>query len=77
VRTLRHMMDVRDALGIIQKTSDDVEFSFALNGILERSSESQALAEQTPALSGTHRIDGEPYTFPAEEITTRTGPGRR
>ena len=77
VRMLRRMMDVRDALGIIQKTTDDVEFSFAFNGILERSAESQSLYEQTPALSGTHRIDGEPFTYPAEEITSRTGPGRR
>lgn len=79
VRTLRRMMDVSNALGIIQKTQNDIEFFFAFNNIIERDTENESIAPPEPAMSGTHPIPkSEQFdTYPDEEITTRTNPGRR
>ena len=63
-KALARMVDIRDALGVVKKTPDDVEFFLAFDTVLDR------LRARTPghdgrpirAMSGTHRIgeDSEP-----------------
>lgn len=58
VRTLQHAVDISKAAGVVQKTSSDVEFFFAFNGVLDRWQPAGALplSASFPAASGTHRI---------------------
>lgn len=58
VKALCRMVDVRDALGVIKKTTDDVEFFLAFDAVLDRFRSRKGGFDARPprAMSGTHRI---------------------
>ena len=79
VQALCRMVDVRGALGVIKKTTDDVEFFLAFDTVLDRfiARRHGAVSRPPRAMSGTHRIvdDTEP-TF-HENVLLWTGDTRR
>jgi hypothetical protein len=79
VRALCRMVDVRNALGVIKKTSDDVEFFLAFDQILDRLRSRQATDNGRPvrATSGTHRIMDETEPMAPENVALWTGDTRR
>jgi CheY-like chemotaxis protein len=76
-RALRSMLDVSNALGIVQKTTNDLEFFFSFNSLIDQlvSGRSGMLEELERTMSGTHRIGREPRFTP--ELLAKTSPGRR
>jgi DNA-binding response OmpR family regulator len=76
VSALCRMVDIRDALGVIKKTSDDVEFFLAFNAILDRLQSPQPGSEGRPmrAMSGMHRIaDDDTLPLRSDNSPFRTG----
>lgn len=75
VRALRRMVDVRDALGVVKKTTDDVEFFMAFNGMVDRFLSGAVGLEgrPEPAMSGTHRIADDTDQLAPENIALWTG----
>lgn len=55
---LKNLVDTRDALGIVQATKSDLEFSLAFSGILERTPGLAVRSHSSvfPAVSGTHLV---------------------
>lgn len=78
-RALRSTLDTRNALGIVQKTKNDLEFFFSFNAILDRLAvrPSAVPVSLERTMSGTHRISPKPELLADEEITSKTSPGRR
>lgn len=79
VRALSRVVDIRGALGVVKKTSDDVEFFLAFNGVLDRLRARQAGIDGRPmrAMSGTHRIGEEAVPLLPDNIAHLTGDTRR
>lgn len=77
---LRRMVDVRNALGVVKKTLDDVEFLLAFKSVVDRYlTRKQGGVRPAHAMSGTHRIqddtDDDP-TLPGNDVLW-TGDTRR
>ena len=79
VKALARMVDIRDALGVIKKTTDDVEFFLAFDTVLDRFRARKPDLEGRPmrAMSGTHRIGEDPELMSPESIAFLTGDTRR
>lgn len=81
-RALRYALDVSRALGVIQKTENDVEFFFAFSALVDKMP-APALRpfDAVSPMSGTHRILDDEITEEDDEITQRwfprTSPGMR
>jgi hypothetical protein len=78
------MVDIRNALGVIKKTTDDVEFLLAFDAMRDRVQSRKFDQDAHPmfAMSGTHRIRGddeEEETVPVRpnNVTHLTGNTRR
>lgn len=81
-RALRNMLDVSNALGIVQKTDNDLEFFFAFNSLVDQLSSTQSGRPQDLelTLSGTHRIGEEQRgaeRIAVDRLYSRVSPGRR
>jgi len=81
MRALRLAVATEKALGVIQKTQDDIEFFFAFNALIDRlpATSLRERRASVPAVSGTHRI-ADDETTEVDALTqhwfSRTSPGR-
>ncbi len=75
-RALRSMFDISNALGVVQKTRNDLEFFFSFNSLVDllSSNKRNPAQELERTMSGTHRIDAEPLIV--DRNYSRTSPGR-
>jgi CheY-like chemotaxis protein len=78
-KALARMVDVRDALGVVKKTHDDVEFFLAFDTVLDRFRARKPGLDGRPfhAMSGTHRIGEDEQPMRPENIALWTGDTRR
>ncbi|HWA73250.1 MAG TPA: response regulator [Polyangiaceae bacterium] len=78
-RALCRMIDVRNALGVIEKTSDDVEFLLAFDTVVDRYLSRRPGASPRPirAMSGTHRIQDDTEPTLPDNVVLWTGDTRR
>ena len=75
VRALSRVVDIRGALGVVKKTSDDVEFFLAFDSVLDRFRARKPGLDERPmrAMSGTHRIGEDATPMLPENIAHSTG----